>query len=120
MLLRRFAASKCGGLLSGQSGSFSSDNYPNPYEDNSYCRWKITVASDMKAMVTFNAFKTQQDKDVVEVYDGASGELITSVSGVHNGIFSFTSNSHILDIKFVSDGDQTSSGFQASYKAVCK
>ena len=78
------------------------------------------MQADMKAMVTFNSFKTQKEKDVVEVYDGVSGELISRLSGVHGKSFSFASNSNKLDIKFLSDGADTSAGFEATYQQVCK
>ena len=71
-------------------------------------------------MITFNTLKTQPDKDFVEVYDGKSGQLISKLSGVHGKAISFTSNSHIMDVKFYSDGSDVSIGFEATYEPVCE
>jgi len=112
--------SSCGASLVGPSGSFQSPNNPNSYPDNSYCRWKISVPSGKKVMVTFNSFKTQKDKDIVEIYDGVSKQLITVLSGVHSKAISFTSESNTIDIRFISDGSENSQGFSASYAQVSK
>lgn len=71
-------------------------------------------------MVTFNSFKTQKDKDVVEIYDGVSKQLITKLSGVHSRAFSFTSENNAIDVRFLSDGSENSEGFSASYTQVSK
>lgn len=71
-------------------------------------------------MVTFNSFKTQKDKDIVEIYDGVSKQLITVLSGVHSKAISFTSESNTIDIRFISDGSENSEGFSASYAQVSK
>jgi len=110
--------SSCGSSEVGPSGSFSSPNNPNSYPDNAYCRWKISVPADKKVMVTFNSFKTQKDKDVVEIYDGTSKVLITILSGVYSKAVTFTSESNAIDIRFISDGSDNSEGFSASYQQV--
>jgi len=110
--------SSCGASLVGPSGSFSSPNNPNSYPDNAYCRWKISVPSGKKVMVTFNSFKTQKDKDIVEIYDGVSQQLITKLSGVHTKAIAFTSENNAIDIRFISDGSESSEGFSASYTQV--
>ena len=71
-------------------------------------------------MVTFNSFKTQKDKDGVEIYDGVSHTFITMLSGVYSKPFSFTSEGNAIDIRFISDGSENSEGFSASYKQVSK
>lgn len=71
-------------------------------------------------MVTFNSFKTQKSKDVVEVYDGVSKQLITTLSGVHTKATAFTSENNEIDIRFISDGSENSEGFSASYTQVSK
>ena len=71
-------------------------------------------------MVTFNSFKTQKGKDFVEIYDGASKQLITKLSGVYSKALSFTSESNSIDVRFISDGSENSEGFSASFKQVSK
>jgi len=112
--------SSCGASLVGPSGTFSSPNNPNSYPNNAYCRWKISVPSGKKVMVTFNSFKTQRDKDFVEIYDGVSQQLITKLSGVHSKAIVFTSENNAIDIRFISDGSDSSEGFSVSYTQVSK
>ena len=71
-------------------------------------------------MVTFNTLKTQKNKDVVEIYDGTSKQLITILSGVYSKAIPFTSESNVIDIRFISDGSENSEGFSASYQQVSK
>ena len=71
-------------------------------------------------MVTFNSFKTQRDKDFVEIYDGVSQQLITKLSGVHSKAIVFTSENNAIDIRFISDGSDSSEGFSVSYTQVSK
>ena len=104
----------------GPSGSFQSPDYPNSYPDNAYCRWKISVPSGKKVMVTFNSFKTEKNNDGVEIYDGVSQQQITALSGVYTSAVTFTSENNEIDIRFISDGSTNSTGFSASYEQVSK
>ena len=78
------------------------------------------MPSGKKVMVTFNSFKTQKDKDIVEIYDGVSQQLITKLSGVHTKAISFTSENNAIDIRFISDSSGNSEGFSASFTQVSK
>lgn len=115
-----YAVASCGASLVGPSGSFGSPNNPNSYPDNAYCRWKISVPADKKVLVTFNSFKTQKGNDVVEIYDGSSKQLITTLSGVYSSAVAFASESNSIDIRFISDSSENSEGFSASYQQVSK
>jgi hypothetical protein len=115
-----FLGTNCGALLVGPTGKISSVNFPNSYGNNQYCRWRITVRSDRKVMLTFNSFKTQAEKDFVEIYDGVSGELISKLSGIHTKPFSLTSSSNVVDVRFYSDQQDVAMGFEATYLPVCK
>lgn len=115
-----YAVASCGASLVGPSGSFDSPNNPNSYPDNAYCRWKISVPADKKVLVTFNSFKTQKGNDVVEIYDGSSKQLITTLSGVYSSAVAFASESNSIDIRFISDSSENSEGFSASYQQVSK
>ena len=112
--------SSCGASLVGPSGDIKSPNNPNVYPSNAYCRWKVSVPSDKKVMVTFNSFKTQKNYDVVEIFDGVSRQEITVLSGVYSNPVVITSESNAIDIKFVADGSDESDGFSATFQQVCK
>ena len=103
----------------GPSGVIRSPNYPNGYGLNEYCRWAISVASTKKASVTINNLKTEQTFDALEIQDGASGLLISSLSGLLHKPITYTSASNKLELKFVSDGKSVGAvdGFEASYSA---
>ena len=72
-----------------------------------------------KASIRINNLKTEQNFDTLEIRDGASGNVITRLSGLLPKPVTYTSASHKLDLKFVSDGKSVSAvdGFQASYHA---
>ena len=70
--------------------------------------------------MSFYDFKTQQEKDVVEIYDGVSNQLIAELSGDLNDAIDFTSENCAIDIRFISDGSVNSEGFKALYWMVSK
>jgi len=110
----------CGGSgLVGPSGVIRSPNYPNGYGLNEYCRWAISVASTKKAAVTINNLKTEQRFDTLEIKDGATGQFISSLSGLLHKPITYTSASNKLELKFISDGKSVGAvdGFEASYSA---
>ena len=55
----------CGGTLSG-SGDIRSPNYPNDYENNSTCIWKLQ-GSRNNITLDFHYFVTESKVDYVEV-----------------------------------------------------
>lgn len=57
---------------------------------------------------------------MVEIYDGSSKQLITTLSGVYSGAVAFASESNSIDIRFISDSTENSEGFSASYQQVSK
>uniref|UniRef100_A0A665V929 Suppressor of tumorigenicity 14 protein homolog n=1 Tax=Echeneis naucrates TaxID=173247 RepID=A0A665V929_ECHNA len=76
----------CGGRLMGQTGNFSSPNFPNYYPPRTLCQWSIEVPAGKVVKVTFKKFllsepgqKNSKDcrKDYVEVNGEKQVELIT-------------------------------------------
>lgn len=62
------AAQGCGGLLSGEEGEFSSPGYPEPYRQNGYCIWIITVPSGNKLELSFDAFDLDESSSCSSHY----------------------------------------------------
>ena len=92
------------------SGSFAN------YVDNSNCSWLIAPAGALNINLTFNRFNTQAPNDVVNVYNGSnnSATLIGTYSGgTIPAIINSTGSS--LFLEFITDGFNTSSGWEASY-----
>lgn len=52
--------------------------------------------------------------------DPKSNKLITILSGINRDEMVFTSSSNEMDIKFISDKDRESTGFEATFEQVCK
>ena len=112
--------SRCGGVLHGPSGSLQSPDFPNTYGSNQYCRWKITVPVNKKVMIRFKTLDSEYKKDWVMVSDPKTRTLITALSGINSNEMLFTSSSNEMEVKFTSDNERESTGFEATFEQVCK
>ncbi|KAA0720384.1 Enteropeptidase [Triplophysa tibetana] len=65
-------ATACDGqfLLLGPTGSFHSKNFPQEYNSDMTCRWVIRVNDGLAIKITFHAFHTEEDIDVLDLYEG--------------------------------------------------
>lgn len=114
--LLKILGNVCGAKkLVGPKGKITSPNFPNSYNNNDYCRWKIAVANNLKASLNIKTLKTVNSSDHLELYDGVSGSFLTVLSGFIANPIRVTSDSNILDVKFVSDRLNVADGFQAEY-----
>ncbi|KAJ8347859.1 hypothetical protein SKAU_G00264480 [Synaphobranchus kaupii] len=113
-------ATTCDGqfLLLGPTGSFHSKNFPLPYDSDATCRWVIRVQDGHAIHVDFQAFDTEEDIDVLYVYEGTgkSKNLTSTLSGSSPG--SVWILSHEATIEFVPDVDFITNlkGFNATYR----
>ncbi|KAM9841679.1 bone morphogenetic protein 1-like [Aulostomus maculatus] len=110
----------CGGDVKRDSGQIQSPNYPDDYQSNKVCVWKITVAEGFDVALSFQAFEIERHEscayDYVEVRDGGmeSSPLIGRFCGyVKPG--DIKSNSNQLWLKFVSDGSVNKAGFSVNF-----
>eukprot|EP00058_Branchiostoma_floridae_P025702 XP_002611192.1 hypothetical protein BRAFLDRAFT_88408 [Branchiostoma floridae] len=108
--------------LSGDSGTFSSMNFPYRYHDHVYQQWNITVETHKAVKLTFLEFDVHYDArdadcstDYVAVDDPYAqrrrylcGACVTS---------SRTSTEHSLYVIFVTDSLIRGAGFSARYEA---
>lgn len=107
----------CGGQLTGNSGTFTSPNYPAFYSPSMDCTWKIQVAAGLSVKVTFTKFLMSEPgvklksctKDYVEIntqrYCGDEKMLVVS------------SQTNEMTIRFHSDATYVDRGFAARYEA---
>jgi len=111
------SAVDCSALFSETSGSFSSPNYPNSYDNELNCRWTIIPSEYMKINLTFNSFYTEGLADVVRVFDGPTPafNLLLEHSGPTIPPPVISSRNALLVI-FTTGDNYTFPGFQASYK----
>ncbi|XP_061105321.1 enteropeptidase [Conger conger] len=111
-------ATTCDGkfLLLGPTGSFHSKNFPLPYDSDTTCRWVIRVQDGYAIRVDFQSFDTEEDIDVLDVYEGIgkSKSLITTLSGSSPG--SVWILFHEATIEFLSDFINNLKGFNATYR----
>ncbi|CAH1232854.1 CDCP2 [Branchiostoma lanceolatum] len=102
-------------LLTAETGTFSSPNYPDTYPSNQRCRYEIVVQRSQRIRLAFSDFNVERDLDYVEVYDGndqsGRGERYTGQVTVDP----IKSTGNVMTIVFTSDRAGTASGFNASY-----
>ncbi|KAL3278791.1 hypothetical protein HHI36_016314 [Cryptolaemus montrouzieri] len=109
----------CGGDLTiNTEGHLESPNFPEEYQLNKECIWRITVPQDYQVALRFQSFEVENHDgcvyDYVEIRDGFS--LESPLLGVHCGHKipgDIISSSNHLMVKFVSDGSVQKGGFSA-------
>ena len=80
----------------------------------------MQVPVGKKVLIEISNVMTEDSKDIIEVYDGVSHQLITTLSGLHQRMVYFATDSNIMDIRFISDGQNAADGFQANLKQTSK
>lgn len=113
--------SRCGGPmeLSGESGTFSSLNYPQNYKDGLDCMWQITVEPDKVVHLSFEDFSIGTDqrcsRDFITLQDSLG--MIGTFCGKTKPE-PLVSLSNRLTVYFNSNERDTDKGFKAHFKAV--
>ncbi|KAI5175048.1 Deleted In Malignant Brain Tumors 1 Protein [Manis pentadactyla] len=112
----------CGGLLTNNSGSFSSPWYPEKYPPNTVCAWDIQVDIRARIKLTFEVVKMEDfygcPYDFVEIFDGPQSETFSLGRFCSSTTPVFTSSSNRLTVVFHSDAIVTNTGFHASYESL--
>ncbi|KAM6976019.1 bone morphogenetic protein 1-like isoform 3-T3 [Tautogolabrus adspersus] len=110
----------CGGEVKRDSGQIQSPNYPDDYQSNKVCVWKITVEEGFDVGLSFQSFDIERHDscayDYVEVRDGGSenSPLLGRFCG-YDKPDDIKSSSNQLWLKFVSDGSVNKAGFAANF-----
>ncbi|XP_019615586.1 PREDICTED: deleted in malignant brain tumors 1 protein-like [Branchiostoma belcheri] len=105
--------------LTGETGTFTSPNYPDDYPNGQRCRYEISVQRDQRIRLTFSDFNVERGLDHVVVYDGdektgGEGQQYTGQLNVDP----IESTGNTMTVVFTSDRAGTASGFNASYVAL--
>lgn len=109
----------CGGdLIIESEGHLESPNYPEEYQPNKECIWKITVPKSHQVALRFQAFDVENHDscvyDYLEIRDGfMSDSKIMKVYCGHKVPPDVITSSNQMLVKFVSDGSVQKSGFSA-------
>ncbi|XP_078681748.1 uncharacterized protein LOC144916495 [Branchiostoma floridae x Branchiostoma belcheri] len=105
--------------LTADSGSFSSQNYPNNYPNDHDCRYEISVSSPKVIKLTFTDFEVENDFDYVNVYDGNTTDSTYLLAELNGAKIPgpVTSTGSFMTVRLVTDSEVNWKGFQASYAA---
>ncbi|XP_039746472.1 cubilin [Pararge aegeria] len=117
--------SGCGGTLTSVSGSISSPNYPQNYNENAECFYRIVTSSGSKIRISFTELDLEKTTDCrddyVEIFDGSNEQ--SSSYGKHCLMSSTLNNiettSNYAFIKFRSDILIGGKGFLLNYNTIC-
>ena len=110
------AASNCGQIVHGPSGTIQSTNFPNNYPSNEYCTWEIRVPKGKQVRIDFQELRTEAGKDIVYIYDTAKAEPMIAFSGIKDKPRAMTSSGNSLRVRFISNGLNSNNGFKLAYK----
>ncbi|XP_076768323.1 LOW QUALITY PROTEIN: CUB and sushi domain-containing protein 3 [Arvicanthis niloticus] len=109
----------CGGILTKRKGTILSPGYPEPYDNNLNCVWKITVPEGAGIQVQVVSFATEHNWDSLDFYDGGDNNAprLGSYSGTTiPHLLNSTSNN--LYLNFQSDISVSAAGFHLEYTAL--
>ncbi|KAJ8980749.1 hypothetical protein NQ317_013754 [Molorchus minor] len=109
----------CGGdLMIDSEGHLESPNYPEEYQANKECIWRITVAENHQIALRFQSFDIENHDgcvyDYIEIRDGLTLDSpILKVYCGHKVPADVISSSNNMLVKFVSDSSVQKGGFSA-------
>ncbi|KAM6972968.1 CUB and sushi domain-containing protein 3-like [Aplochiton taeniatus] len=109
----------CGGTLTARRGTVLSPGYPEPYDNNQNCVWKVSVPEGAGIQVQVVSFATEHNWDSLDFYDGADNHAprLGSYSGTTiPQLLNSTSNN--LYLSFSSDISVSAAGFHLEYTAI--
>ncbi len=106
-------------VLSDLNGSFTDGSGTFQYRNSSNCKWRITPSVPVSAiMISFPVFETEQDKDVVTIYDLITSQQIAQFSGSPATPPSVIANTSNLLIMFNTNSSIRGNGWNASYSTI--
>ncbi|KAL2080247.1 hypothetical protein ACEWY4_024040 [Coilia grayii] len=109
----------CGGVLTARKGTILSPGYPEPYDNNVNCVWKVSVPEGAGIQIQVVSFATEHNWDSLEFYDGpdSNAPRLGSYSGTTiPPLLNTTSNN--LYLNFISDISVSAAGFHLEYTAI--
>ncbi|XP_026748193.2 cubilin [Galleria mellonella] len=115
----------CGGTLTSSSGSISSPNYPEVYNENAECFYKIITSHGSRIRINFKELDLERTPhcrdDYVEIFDGrdANADSLGKFCYMSPAANSIHTTTNIAFIKFRSDFYMGGKGFLLDYTTVC-
>ncbi|XP_047454013.1 suppressor of tumorigenicity 14 protein homolog [Mugil cephalus] len=108
---------KCGGVLSGAKGVFTSPLHPIFYPPAVDCKWTIKVPTGNKVRVKFTMFRMKEPGVDIRVCHKDYVELMSTKYCGELSSLVLTSENNVLEVTFHSDESYTDKGFSAEYSA---
>eukprot|EP00112_Aurelia_sp_Birch-Aquarium-sp1_P008555 Seg1946.5 transcript_id=Seg1946.5/GoldUCD/mRNA.D3Y31 product="Mannan-binding lectin serine protease 1" protein_id=Seg1946.5/GoldUCD/D3Y31 len=113
----------CSAVLSGESGTITSPDYPNSYPSNADCTWEIIVKPSKIILIEFKDMdieddsKCSYDKLLVQEKYGRKFKTTAKFCGsvMPNA---FRTQSNLVKIIFRSDESENRRGFKLNWKAI--
>jgi hypothetical protein len=104
--------------LTDLNGSFSDGSGRFDYRNNINCKWRIMPNPPVSSiMISFPEFNTEQDNDMVVIYDLQTSNLLGQFSGNPTPHPSLTANTTGVFIMFTTNNSIRGEGWSASYSS---
>ena len=106
-------------VLTGLNGSFSDGSGRFQYRNGINCKWRIIPDPPVSSIqINWPVFNTEQDKDVLVIYDLQSGNLLGTYSGNPSPAPSLTANTSAVLLMFTSNNSIRGEGWSANYSSI--
>ncbi|XP_013175197.1 PREDICTED: cubilin-like [Papilio xuthus] len=116
----------CGGTLTSANGSISSPNYPNNYNENAECFYRIVTSAGSRIRISFTDLDLEKTlhcmDDYVEIFDGRDTSALSlgKHCNMSQALRNIETSGNYAYIKFRSDFYISSKGFLLNYNTVCQ
>lgn len=118
-------ATGCGGVLTSYRGSLTSPNFPESYNENAICGWRIAVNQGSAVQIIFTDLDLEASGscsyDYVEIFDGkdASSKSLGRFCESDRHPLNLVTTTNFAFVRFSSDMSNQGRGFALKYSAVC-
>ncbi|CAH0396981.1 unnamed protein product [Chilo suppressalis] len=114
----------CGSEMAATTGMLYSKNYPNNYDNNIDCIWRIMVPSNHRIELNFidiDLYNEDEEdcNDNIKIYDGYINKNYTHIICPGTQAQQYISKSNSLYLQFVTNAQGTAKGFKANYTMTC-
>jgi alpha-amylase/alpha-mannosidase (GH57 family) len=106
-------------VLTEQTDEISDGSQQFYYENNSLCMWQVIPPNASTLTLNFTKFQTEEDTDVLNIYDLSNNALLAQLSGIYdppNLPLPVTSPSGKMFITFTTNGTTRADGWEAWYE----
>ena len=122
MIIADVVIASCANTYESSTQRIHTPNYPETYDVNGNCNWKIVSSSGSPITLKFAFFDLQHNRDYLEIYDGPDNTANNKDTRSGNGTRwpkwkeDFQSSGDSLFLQFTSDSQITSNkGFDITF-----